>query len=137
VTSPTARTISLLRRRGYQADVVERWLPRVDRRRDLFGFGDVLAVHPRERTFLIVQATTVGHVRHRLDKARALPELAGWLRAGGQFQVWGWAKRGKRWAVKIVAVQLEDLAAVILEAPPRRRGGRKWVPGPLFEPESV
>jgi hypothetical protein len=33
--SPTARTLALLRREGYIASSVERFLPRVNRRRDL------------------------------------------------------------------------------------------------------
>ena len=35
--------------------------------------------------------------------------------------------------VKIVAVQPADLAEIVLEAPPRRPGGRKWLPLPLFD----
>jgi hypothetical protein len=38
----------------------------------------------------------------------------------------GWARRGRSWRVKIVAVLPEDLAAVVVEAPPRRRNGCKW-----------
>jgi hypothetical protein len=81
----------------------------------------VVAAHPRDCVILGVQATTAAHIAHRLAKARALPGLAAWLRAGGQFQVWGWCQRGGKWQVKIVAVQPEDLAAVVLQAPRRRR----------------
>jgi hypothetical protein len=124
MTSPTARTLELLRRRGFTADVVERWLPHAGVRCDLFGFGDVLACHPRERVLLIVQATTAAHVAARLDKARDRPELGAWLQAGGAFQVWGWAKQGDRWRVKVVAVQAEDLAGVVVQALPKRRRTR-------------
>jgi hypothetical protein len=109
MTSPTSRTLVLLRRRGYLAAVVERWLPRVRRRLDLFGVGDVLAVHPRERVILLVQATSRAHVSDRLKRARARPELAAWLAGGGAFEVWGWAKVAGRWAVKVVAVRPADL----------------------------
>jgi hypothetical protein len=101
--------------------VVERWLPHAHVRRDLFGFADVLAVHPRDRLFLLVQATTVDHVAGRLTKAKARPELAAWLRAGGAFEVQGWTRKEKRWHCKRVAVRAEDLAAVVLAAPPHRR----------------
>jgi hypothetical protein len=131
--SPTQRSLQLLRRRGFLAASVEKWLPGVRRRRDLFGFADVLAVHPQERLFLLVQATTAAHVAHRLAKARARPELAAWLAAGGGFAVHGWRKCGRRWRVKVVAVRAEDLAGIVLETPPRRRGGRKWAPAPLFD----
>src|SRR5208282_1305404 len=128
--TPTARSLALLRRSGYVADVVERWIPGANVRRDLFGCIDVLAVRPAARAILAVQATTSDHLAHRLDKARKLPALAAWLRAGGAFEVWGWARRGKRWHVRRVAVRSEDLAAVVLEAPPRRRKGERQ--GELF-----
>jgi hypothetical protein len=55
--------------------VVERWIPRADRRADVFGFADVSAVHPRDRLFLLVQATTASHAAHRLGKAKSRGEL--------------------------------------------------------------
>ena len=119
--TPTARTLTRLRDLGYTAAVVERWPPRANVRRDLFGGIDVVAVHPRDRVILGVQATTAAHVAHRLAKARALPALAAWLRSGGQFQVWGWCRRGRRWEVKVVGVEADDLAAVVLQAPRRRK----------------
>src|SRR6202022_644362 len=111
--TPTARTLALLRRQGFIAAVVEKWLPRIGLRSDLWGFGDVLAAHPADRVLLIVQSTTVDHVAGRLAKARARPELALWLRAGGMFEVHGWRRRGRRLQVKRVAVRAEDLAAVV------------------------
>ncbi len=32
--TPTARSLALLRRSGYLAAVVEKWIPRINRRRD-------------------------------------------------------------------------------------------------------
>jgi hypothetical protein len=128
MTSPTQRSLGLLRQQGFLCAVVESWVPRLLIRRDLFGVADVLAVHPRDRLFLLVQTTTAAHLAHRLAKARARPELATWLRAGGRFEVWGWARRGRRWAVKIVAVRAQDLQPVVLAAP-GRRGRRPHQPG--------
>jgi hypothetical protein len=127
--------LRLLPRRGYQADVVERWIAQVGIRRDLFGCIDVVAIHPHEQGVLGVQATTAGHLSSRLGKAVALPALRTWLAAGNAFQVWGWARSGTRWRVKIVGVRAEDLAGVVVEAPRRRRGGRQWRPLPLFDPD--
>jgi len=128
--TPTARTVQLLRKAGFLAEVVERWLPIPGKsvRRDLFGFADVLAVHPRRRTFLLVQCTSLGHVADRLAKAKGRPELATWLAAGGQFEVWGVSKRG----VKRVAVTGADLAEETVVAPPRRSGGKGRRQGLLF-----
>ena len=131
--TPTARTLTRLRDLGYHADVVERWLPRANVRRDLFGCIDVVAVHPHDRVILGVQATTAAHVAHRLAKARGQPALAAWLRSGGQFQVWGWCRRGRRWEVKVGGVEADDLAAVVLQAPRRRKPrGKSAVAADLF-----
>jgi hypothetical protein len=132
VPTPTALSLSLLRRSGYRAAVVEKWLPHAKRRSDLWGFGDLLAVSDRrEPRFVIVQTTTRDHVAARLAKARQCPELRVWLRAGGAFQVHGWAKRGISWQVKVVDVRAEDLTRVVVQAPRRRR--RRSVQQDLFE----
>jgi hypothetical protein len=132
MASPTSLTLDLLRRSGFVADVVEKWLTRVNRRRDLFGFGDVLGIDRKAPGVLIVQATSLAHVKDRLAKARSRPELAAWLRAGGRFEVHGWAKRGGRWRVKIIAVRGEDLEPVIMLQPPRGKGQRPREPD-LFD----
>ena len=46
--SPTA--LSHLRRLGFLAAVVERWLPKVNRRSDLFGVGDARDGYHTEET---------------------------------------------------------------------------------------
>jgi hypothetical protein len=125
--TPTSRSLRLLRRQGFLAAVVESWIPHANLRRDLFGFADVLAVHPARRTFLLVQVTTIGHIAHRLTKAKGLPGLTVWLRAGGAFEVHGWD--GRR--LKRVEVRGADLADVVIVAP-RRRGGRGHRQGTLF-----
>jgi hypothetical protein len=131
--TPTARTLARLRTLGFTAAVVERWIPGANVRRDLFGCIDVIAVHPRDCVVLGVQATTAAHVADRRAKARALPELAAWLRAGGQFQVWGWCRLGGRWQPRVVTVQVEDLAAKVVQEPRRwRPHGRQMAPADLF-----
>jgi hypothetical protein len=131
MTSPTARTLGLLRASGYVAEAVERWIPRANVRRDLFGVADVLAIHPHRRpAFLLVQATSRGNVSARVRKAQGRVELAAWLRAGGAFEVWGWFRTGKRWDVRRVAVQSKDLEAIPLTRIPRR--ARKPRQGDLF-----
>jgi hypothetical protein len=130
-TSPTAHTLKLLRRHGYTAEPVERWLPRVNVRRDLFHVGDVLGVHPTRREILLVQATSLGNISTRITKAKSQPELSAWLRSGGLFEVWGWAKRGDEWHVKRVALTAADMTGVVIDAPVRRR--RQAKQASLFE----
>jgi hypothetical protein len=61
--SPTARSLDELRKRGYTAQVVEQTInarrpgrPPLVFKRDLYGFGDILAVKADEPGSLIVQA---------------------------------------------------------------------------------
>jgi hypothetical protein len=92
--SPTQRTLALLRREGYTAAVVERWIPKAGRRADLFGVIDLLAVKPG--IVLGVQATAASNVSARVHKALAEPRLRTWLEAGAAFGIIGWARRGPR-----------------------------------------
>jgi hypothetical protein len=117
--TPTARTLAHLRRLGYLAAVVETYLPAVRRRRDLYGIGDVLAVHPGERSVLLVQCTSDAHVSDRLRRVRARPELPLLLAGGVAVEVWGWRSVSRRWYVRRVRVEADMVATV--EAPPRRR----------------
>ncbi len=123
--SPTARTLQLLRRQGYLAVPVERWLPEVRRKADLLRVADVLAIHPRERVFLLVQSTSLPHVGDRMARCLARPELGVWLQAGGLFEVHGWEQWAGRWQVKRVGVSAADLCPVVLTPPRPRRVARK------------
>ena len=100
--SPTQRTLAALRKDGWTAEVVERWIPGANIRRDLWGFGDILAMHPG-RGNLIVQATTTPHVPDRIAKLLAAPALLCWLLVSphNHVEVWGWAKRGARGKRKV------------------------------------
>ena len=125
--SPTARTLAYLRKQGYLAAVVEKWVPGANIRQDLFGFADILAVYPgkvwqpssgsgsstvvKSKEFLLVQTTTAGNFSSRMKKAKGRPELGIWLQAGGKFEVHGWSKGPDgKWKVRVVMVMLEDLA---------------------------
>ena len=117
----------MLRREGYEAAVVEKWLPHLRRRLDLFGVIDILAVRARGPV-LAVQATTGSNGAARLKKAVAEPRLAVWLAAGQRFEVWAWSKRGsrgkrKKWIVTRITVTEGDVTAAAKNAapPPRLR----------------
>jgi hypothetical protein len=110
--SPTARTLALLRREGFTAGVVERWLPYAGVRSDLFGCMDLVAVRRHEPGVLGIQATTAANLATRLKKAKQQPELRTWLAAGNQFAVFAWHKREGRWQVKRVSLRAGDLAEV-------------------------
>lgn len=99
--TPTARTLRELRKRGYRADVVERWIGggafRV--RKDLFDCWDVAYVGGGE--FGLVQTTSGSNVSSRLRKiadAEATPSLRD---ANVRLLVHGWRKNAAgRWVLR-------------------------------------
>ncbi len=128
--TPTALTMRYLRRAGYLPDIVERWIPGANIRKDLFGIGDLLAVTVNEPP-LLVQCTSLTNVSARIAKARQCPGLAIWLMTGSRFQVIGWAKVRGEWHSKIVELKGPDMAPDVLARPPRRRRSR-YQAGDLF-----
>jgi len=101
-TSPTALTLRDLRKDGWTAEVVERWNPHAQKRHDLFGFVDVLAV--RGDQTLGVQATSDSNVSARVRKIAESEHVAAVRDAGWALEVWGWAKKGARWECRKVDV---------------------------------
>ncbi len=101
-TSPTQRSLKLLREQGWTAEVVERWIPGANIRKDLFGFVDILAISGNET--LAVQCTSYANVSSRVKKI-AESDLVGIVRdAGWEIQVHGWRKPKHRWEVRIVDI---------------------------------
>ena len=118
--SPTERSLARLRLSAFKAQVVERWNPHARVRVDLFGIIDIVAIRPG--TVLGVQACSGGDVSKRVTKALGEPLLRLWLMAGGQFEVWGWAKRGpkgkrKLWTIRCLRLQLCDETGLIKVIP--------------------
>ena len=111
---------------GYSEHDTDRTFPEIATpvriRRDLFHCIDLIGVRPG-CPVLGVQATTRSNISARLKKAKALPELAVWLRCGCEFSVHGWYRTAAgKWDCVRVGVQPGDLASVVLSAPRRRRG---------------
>jgi hypothetical protein len=118
MSSPTQRTLKLLRKCGYLCAVVEKWNAHAGIRQDLFGFADIIAVHRfREPRMLLIQATGHTNVAGRLAKVKPMLPLRIWLGAGGAFEVWGW--NGKK--LRRVIVTERTLAGVPVELKHRRR----------------
>jgi len=123
VISPTQRTLKLLRKEGWIAEVVEKWIPCTPagfkgpiKRRDLWGC-DVIACRaltlegdgdtsakffdPGEDygTLMFVQCTSDANVSARVKKLNAMPVTA-ILRNCARLEVHGWGKKGARGKVK-------------------------------------
>jgi len=93
--SPTSRTLAELRKRGFPlVDVVERWIPGANIRRDLFGIVDVLAVDANG-SVTAVQATSGANVSARVAKIVASDALHVLRLAGWRILVFGWRKNAK------------------------------------------
>jgi hypothetical protein len=73
------------------AAVTEKWIPQINRRQDLYGFIDILAVNGTDTVG--VQATSGANVSSRVNKILSLQEPRVWLAAGRRIIVHGWAKQ--------------------------------------------
>jgi hypothetical protein len=129
--TPTARTLAALRRAGFIACTVEKWITPPGIRKDCFGFADILAARPVDRRIVLIQATSAGNVSARIAKIKSKNEAEVWLKSNGEIEVWGWCKRVNRWRVKIVALRAEDMAAVMIVKPARKPRGN-WHSPDLF-----
>jgi hypothetical protein len=110
-TSPTQRTLAYLRKLNWQVAVTEHWQavpkhPAGGVRKDLWNFGDILAIGP-SGTHVIIQTTSGSGTAARETKIELIPEARRWLASRGQILVIGWRKlkpRGQkvaRWQPKI------------------------------------
>jgi hypothetical protein len=120
-TSPTQRTLKVLREAGYTADVVERFnhftktrhdylgFAHTRIRQDLFGCLDIVAVKPGETVG--VQCTSGSNAAARVTKILAEPRALAWIQGGNRLQVWGWAKRGARGKRKLWTTSVREITA--------------------------
>jgi carbonic anhydrase len=101
MSSPTQRSLKHLRKLGYLAEVVEKTIPRVFIRKDLYGFIDILAI--RDGEILGVQATSGDNVSKRVDKIANHDNVGAVRKAGIRIHVHGWRKNSKRrWVLREV-----------------------------------
>ena len=99
-TSPTQLTLKLLRDEGWTVEVVERWIPGANIRKDLFGFIDLVAL--KGDLTLGVQATSYSNMGARIKKIENAELLSQVRRACWHLWVIGWRKQNNRWTHKIV-----------------------------------
>lgn len=99
--SPMQRSLAVLRERGYLAEVVERWIPGANIRKDFAGFIDILGVHrEREGDVIAVQTTTAAHLAERIAKILEHENLGVIRKANIAIWAHGWSKRGGRWHLR-------------------------------------
>jgi carbonic anhydrase len=105
--SPTTRSLSLLRERGYEVDISEKYNHHSRTHKDLFGFADIMGV--KQGVTLAVQTTTSGNMSARIKKLAGNPLVDVCKAAGWKIEVHGWALKGpagkrKTWKVRIVEI---------------------------------
>ena len=111
-TTPTARTLTECRSRGWPVDVVERWIPKTNLRSDLFGVMDMVALDGKPGV-LGIQTTTTDNMSSRVAKITASDDAKAWLRAGNRIAVWGWAKRGAVGKRKVWTLKETDMGYIV------------------------
>lgn len=109
VMLPSGRSVKYLKDQGYFVAIVERYIYQIRQKRDAYGWGDLLIVHPEKKGAALVQTTTNKNMSARLKKARGNGALVAWLLAGGRLYVHGWRKAGGRWQVSEREVVLGDI----------------------------
>ena len=101
--SPTQRSLKLLREdEGMFAEVVEKWIPGANIRKDLFGCWDIASVG--KGRFWLIQTTTLQNIGPRVEKVAKsdiTPELR---KAGIGLFIHGWRKLKTGWEAKIIDV---------------------------------
>lgn len=117
-TSPTQRTLQFLRKCGTPAEVVEKWVPGANIRRDFAGCIDIIA-YGYGIGIIGIQATSRTNHAARRKKAMEEPRLREWLRAGGTFELWSWKCSDffgkRRWQVLREQIRFEGDRLVGIE----------------------
>ena len=109
-----------MRELGYTCAIVEHWNHYTQRRNDLFGFGDLLAVG--NGSIVLIQVTSGSNTAARITKIKTecRDNAIAWLQAGGLIEIHGWRQlvkrnkdgskaKQKRWEVKLEVISMEDL----------------------------
>jgi hypothetical protein len=99
-TSPTQLTLKWLRDEGYLAEVVEKWLPGINVRKDLWGWCDIVALKDEET--VAVQCTSWDNISSRCKKIAESDTVGPVRKAGWNIWVIGWKKKDNRWVHKLV-----------------------------------
>lgn len=108
--SPTERTLKLLRKQGYLAAVVEKWNKFARCRQDLFGIGDILAVH-EWKPIRLIQVTDMAHNAEHVKKLMSLDNTR-IVQASMSIEVWAWRKLKSGWEPRVTEITVKQLEGV-------------------------
>jgi len=91
MTSPTTRTLKYYRDQGFLCEVTEKWIPKANIRKDLWGFCDILCLRGKE--ILAIQACHYSDISKRVHKIEESENLSAVRGAGIGIHVIGWSKK--------------------------------------------
>ena len=114
MSSPTARTLAVLREQGFRCQIVEKWIAQARKRVDLWGFIDILYM---DTAIVGVQVTSGSN--HAARRTKILTECREdalkWLSLRGVIQVRSWSRRKVgsrvRWVERITEITIDDFEA--------------------------
>lgn len=109
---PTARTLEFFRDKGYEVQIVERFV--FNHRKDFLGCIDVLAMKENQKTIIGIQCFSTAWKEHERKLLKEFPEgTKFWLRLGHEFFFVGWRKlklkrggKAMRWTPRFGKVKL-------------------------------
>jgi hypothetical protein len=103
-SSPTQRSLKLMRDQGYLCEITERWNPFAKIRQDLFNFVDILCI--KDGKTVAVQTTSYGNMSARIKKIKDLETYPIVRSSGWEVVVHGWKKdKSGRWVVREVVME--------------------------------
>jgi hypothetical protein len=88
-------SLDYLNKLGFTCQVVEKWIPRANVRKDLFDFGDICAYKPQV-AIVLVQTTSWSNFAARKAKILASPHHYGWKSCGGRIFLHARGDKGLR-----------------------------------------
>ena len=108
----STRTKEYLNKKGIKSGLVERFIYFTNKKIDLFGIIDIIAIYPSG--ICGIQACGEDFAEHD-RKILASVEAHNWLVAGGELELWGWRKiklhrggKAIRWTPRIKRYSIAD-----------------------------
>lgn len=98
--SPMTRSLALMRELGYFCWRTEHWDGFAKKRKDLWGFCDIICVMGKD--IVAVQTTSYNNISARVKKITEHENVAVVRKAGIRIFVHGWHKVGSHWKCRTV-----------------------------------
>ena len=96
----------LLKHRGYAPCDAESYNAHSGRKKDQYGFIDMVGIKQGVMGVLGVQTTSYGHISERVKKAKGLDNYWLWLACGNAVEFHGWKTKYERGEKKIARARV-------------------------------